>query len=90
MDHKVTRGYLHDALKAALEEQTEKLIQELKPTQPEEYLKRAEVAEMLKVHPSSILNYRRQGILKAYTIGSGVLYKRSEVEEAIKEAKDIK
>ena len=53
------------------------------PKTPDEYLGRSEVAKMLKVDISTIHNWTVKNILTSYQIGRRVLYKRSEVENAI-------
>lgn len=47
------------------------------------YLTKRECSKLLKVSPSTIDKYRRDGYLKAYKIGATVLFKRAEVEAAI-------
>lgn len=49
-----------------------------------EFLNRREVCELLHISPMTLHNYTKQGKLKKHGIGDRVLYKRSEVVEAIK------
>lgn len=51
----------------------------------ETYLSRYEVADLLKVCVTTVHNYTKKGYLKPYGIGRRVLYKKSEVENAIVE-----
>lgn len=53
------------------------------PKEPNEYLTRNDVAEMLKIDLSSVHNWTKRGILQSYQIGGRVYYKRKEVEDAI-------
>ena len=55
----------------------------LQPKQPNEYLTRKEVSEMLKIDLSSVHNWSKRGILIPHQIGNRVYYKLQEVEEAI-------
>ena len=48
-----------------------------------EYLTRQEAANLLKVSVTTIHNYCTKGYLKKYSIGRRVLFKRSEVEQAL-------
>lgn len=68
------------------------IIDELKthfePKTPTEYLTREEVATLLKVNLVTVWSYTRKGILKSYKVTNNrVLYKRAEVEAALKEIK---
>jgi len=49
------------------------------------FLSRYEVADLLKVCITTVHNYTKRGYLKPYGIGRRVLYKKSEVENAIVE-----
>jgi hypothetical protein len=59
------------------------LKKHFQPTTPTEYLSRQEVAQMLKINLSTVHNMSVKGILQKYQISGRVLYKRSEVENAI-------
>ncbi|TXE18578.1 helix-turn-helix domain-containing protein [Psychroserpens burtonensis] len=48
-----------------------------------EYLTRKEVSELLKVSLGTIQNYVKKGYLKPLSIGRRVLFKRSDVENAL-------
>lgn len=47
------------------------------------WLTRAEVIKMLKVNPSTLYNWNKQGRLPRYYIGSRVYYKKQEIEAAM-------
>ncbi len=61
---------------------------QLEPKTPTEYLTRREVAKMLSVDLSTIHNWKKKGILKAYQVGGRVIFKREDVENAIVELKN--
>ena len=50
----------------------------------DEYLCDKEVAYMLKVSRRTLSEYRSNGTLPYYVLGGKVLYKRSEIEHALK------
>ncbi len=69
-------------------EELKKLIKELKkhlqPKEPTQFVTRQYVAdEMLHCDLSTVHNLSKKGVLIKYGIGGRVLYKRTEVEEAI-------
>ena len=66
-----------------LQLQLEEINNNFQPKEPEEFLTRAEVAEMLKIDISSVHNWTKKGILIRYGIGHRVYYKRSEVENSL-------
>ena len=61
----------------------EAVKKQLQSKQPNEYLTRKEVSEMLKIDLSSVHNWSKRGILIPHQIGNRVYYKLQEVENAI-------
>jgi|GEM_PF-3131257 len=69
-----------------LKSELSELRKNLQPKKPTEFVTRQYVAdEMLHSGLTTVHNLTVKGILKKYTIGGRVLYKRSEVEQAIVE-----
>lgn len=67
-----------------LKKSIEDLKRHLQPKQPTQFVTRQYVAdEMLHCDLSTVHNLTKKGVLSKYGIGGRVLYKRSEVEEAI-------
>jgi len=66
-----------------LKTELEAVKKHLQPKQPNEYLTRKEVSEMLKIDLSSVHNWSKRGILKPHQISNRVYFKMSEVENAI-------
>ncbi|SCY25548.1 helix-turn-helix domain-containing protein [Flavobacterium caeni] len=62
----------------------EDFVQRFMPPKPNDYMTRAEVAEMLDVDISTIANWQRKGILNPLGIGNRVYFLRSEVEASVK------
>jgi hypothetical protein len=58
----------------------ESLKNEFQPKQPEQYLTRNEVKDLLKIDLSTLWSWTRRGKLKSYGIGNRIYYKRSEIE----------
>ncbi|MDX1278385.1 helix-turn-helix domain-containing protein [Oceanihabitans sediminis] len=79
----VTPEQLQNAIIEGVKSQLQELKEHFQPKQPNEYLTRQEVAEMLSVDLSTIHNWKTKGILTAYQIGGRVFYLRSDVENAI-------
>ena len=80
-----TPEQLQDAILQGVRQQLEELKKQYQPKEPEEYLSRAEVAQLLKVDISTVHNWGKAGKLKRHGLGNRVYYKRSEVEQAIVE-----
>lgn len=59
------------------------LKKEFKPKEPEEYLSRSEVAQLLKITTATLDRWTEQGKLKRYGLGARIFYKRSEVENSL-------
>ena len=55
-----------------------------------EYITRLETAQLLKISLPTLHDWTRQGWLQSYKMGSRVLYKVREVEEALKKVHSIK
>ena len=79
----VTPEQLQNAIIEGVKTQLELLKAHFEPKTPNEYLSRAEVADMLKINLSSVHNWTKKGTLISYQIGGRVYYKRNEIESAI-------
>lgn len=79
----ITPEQLQNAIIDGIKIQIEDLKSHFTPKEPTEYLTRKEVSQLFKVDISTIHNWTVKGILKAYSIGRRVYYKRSEVEQEI-------
>ena len=55
----------------------------LQPKEPDKYLGRKEVAELLNVNISTIHNWTVKGILTALQIGGRIYYKKADIEAAM-------
>ena len=59
------------------------------PKKTNEYLSRNDVSKMLGINLSSVHNWTKKGVLRAYQISGRVYYKLSEIEESIVELKKV-
>jgi hypothetical protein len=66
-----------------IQNQLTELKTNFQPKQPTEYLTRNETAEMLKCDLSTLWNWQQKNKLIPLGIGNRVLYKRSDIEEAL-------
>lgn len=73
-----------NSLFAGLQNQLTDLKNNFTPKVPEEYLTRAEVAEVFKCDLSTVHNWCKKGKLKPYGLGNRVYFKRHEVEQVLK------
>jgi excisionase family DNA binding protein len=55
-----------------------------------EYVTRAEVAKLLRISLPTLHDWTKQGWLKAYKMGTRVLYKQHEIEAAIPQVYQFK
>jgi len=59
------------------------LVQNQQPDPSSDFITRHETAEILNVSLSTLLNWRKAGIITAYRIGNKVRYKRSEILDSL-------
>lgn len=83
----VTPKQLEEAIIQGVKTQLDELKKSFQPKEPTVYLTRQEVASMLSIDLSSVHNWTKKGILKAFQISGRVYYKRIDVEKAIIELK---
>ena len=80
----VTPEQLQKQIQEGLEKKLNQFLENYKPKQPNDYLTRNEVAELLKVDLSTIHNWCKKGKLKPFGIGNRVYFLRSQIEESMK------
>jgi len=81
----ITPEQLKEKIVEGVKTQLDDLKEHFSPKEPTEYLTRKDVADLFKVDISTIHNWTVKDILKAYSIGRRVYYKRDEIELAIVE-----
>jgi len=73
-----------------IKEEFETLKKGFQPKEPEEFLTRKQVADLLHVDLSTIHNWRKRGTLTALQIEGKVLFRRSSIEAKLVELKNSK
>lgn len=81
--HDVTPEQLKQLISEDFKIQLDSLKTHFKPKEPTQYLTRKGVTEMLNINISSVHNWTKKGILKAYQISGRLYYKRDEIENAM-------
>lgn len=59
-------------------------------TSDNSYLSRKEVTSLLKISLTTLNDWSKRGIIQSYRIGNRILYKKSEIEQAITQVKNLK
>lgn len=94
MNSIILQGINTDDLKKlfreVLEEKSKKEAKPKESNKKFEYLNRFEVVELLKISLPTLNNWSKSGIVQSYRIGNRVLYKESEIENAIHSVKNLK
>ena len=93
MNSIILQGINTDDLKKIFREVIEETKQESKPKESGKrpvYLNRFEVVELLKISLPTLNNWSKSGIVQSYRIGNRILYKASEIEDAIHSVKNLK
>ena len=79
----ITPEQLQNSIIEGVKSQLEELKKFYKPQEPNTYLTRNEVAEMLSVDLSTVHNLCKRSILQKMKIGGRILFLRSQVESQI-------
>ncbi|WP_420378808.1 helix-turn-helix domain-containing protein [Gilvibacter sp.] len=66
-----------------IKESLDDLKEHFQIKEPDPYLTRQDLSDLLKIDLSTVYNWTKKGILKAYQIGGRVYYKRAEVEQSM-------
>ena len=59
------------------------ILKQFKPEETTKFLTRKEVCQLLKISLPTLHNWTKEGMVKSYKIGTRVLYKTTEIEEAL-------
>lgn len=62
----------------------------IKPEPPEKYLTRQETAKLLQISLVTLNEWSKKGIIQSYRIGGRIRYKKSELEDSLREVKNLK
>jgi excisionase family DNA binding protein len=77
-----------ECVTSIIREELEELIPKQIPY--EDYLTRAEAAELLKISLPTLSKWSQKGILTSHRIHNTIRYRRSEIESAFNEIRDAK
>ncbi|MDD2986185.1 helix-turn-helix domain-containing protein [Flavobacterium sp.] len=80
----LTEEQLVKLISQVFTEQLKEFKKDFEQTPENDLLTRDEVCKMLNFNKTSLWKHTKSGRLKSYGIGNRVLYKRSEVLEAVK------
>lgn len=79
----VTPEQLQREITKGIKSHLDDFLKNFKPSEPNDYLSRTDVAKMLSVDISTISNWQKNGKLKPYAIGGRILFKRSDIEASL-------
>lgn len=78
-----TPEQLQDKIAAIVSNQLSKFLEVYKPKQPNDYLTRNEVADLLSIDLSTVHNWCKSGKLKPLGIGNRVYFIRKDLEQSL-------
>ena len=79
-----TPEQLQSQINEGVKIQLQDFLKHFAPTQPKEYLTRAEVAKLFSVDISTVHNWCKSKRLNPLSIGSRIYFLRAEVENSLK------
>ena len=79
----ISKQELEDLLSKVVSKELVKVIPQSQPQEPDRYLTRREAADLLGVSIISLDRYRHNGFLPSYRIGRRILFRESEINNAI-------
>jgi hypothetical protein len=74
---------LQEKIAVCVKTQLKDFLEIYKPKQPNDYLTRQQVAELLHLDISSVHNWSKKGYLKPLSIGGRIYFLRSDVENSL-------
>lgn len=80
----LTKEQLQEEIQNGLKTQLADFAKNFQPKEPNEYLTRQEVVDMLQITFGTLNNWCKNGKLKPLGIGSRIYFLRAEVEQSLK------
>ncbi len=80
----LTKEQLQEEIQNGLKAQLADFAKNFQPKEPNEYLTRQEVVDMLQITFGTLNNWCKNGKLKPLGIGSRIYFLRAEVEQSLK------
>jgi excisionase family DNA binding protein len=90
MESKVTllnENDVYNIVNSVVEKHVAELRKDFQPKEQDAYMTRTEVSQLLRCDLSTIWMWCKKGKLRSHNIGNRVLFKRSEILEAVKPIK---
>lgn len=81
--HNISPEEFKETIMGEINKSLRALSTNLKPNEPEEYLTRKELSQILKVTLPTIHDWSKKGILKPYRIGKLIRFKKSDLENTL-------
>tara|TARA_R110001606_G_scaffold374090_1_gene531746 strand:- start:1014 stop:1301 length:288 start_codon:yes stop_codon:yes gene_type:complete len=79
----VTPQQLTETILKGVETQINDLKKNFKPSEPDDFLTRMEVAKLLKISLTTVHDWMNTNILKAYKVGNRTYFSRKEIESTL-------
>ena len=81
--NEVTPQQLTDAILNGVKNQLDDLKKDFTPKEPDDFLTRKEVKELLKISITTVHDWANKGILKNYKVGNRTYFSRKEIEKTL-------
>ena len=81
--NEITPQQLTNNILNGVKNQLDELKKEFTPKEPNEFLTRKEVSELLKISLTTIHEWVKTGILKNYKMGNRTYFSRKEIENTL-------
>lgn len=75
---------LQAEITAEIKTHLDEFLKYFKPKQPDEYLTRQQVADMFRVHITTVAAWQRNGTLKPFGISGKIFFLKSDIIESLK------
>jgi hypothetical protein len=79
----VTPEQLQNQIAETVKNQLREFLEHYKPKQPNDYLTRKQVSELLNVDLSTVANWQKSGRLNPLAIGGRIYFLRSDIEKSL-------
>ncbi len=81
--HNICPEEFKNEILSGVQKQLEDFSKNFQPKEPALWITRKEVAELFGVSLVTIHNWTREGVIRAYKIGTRVRFKKSEIEDIL-------
>src|SRR5690606_8191718 len=81
--HNISPEEFKNEILSGVQKQLENFSKNFKPKEPTLWITRKEAAELFGVSLVTIHNWTKEGVIRAYKIGTRVRFKKSEIEDIL-------